>query len=171
MPRITQDTYRIHEVSISRTDQGRYSHSRANVLDKYPRNTTIIDRLDGPGMGYLDNPMLDLYNEDSLGARGGGLGWYITSTSQGHGQSTRQKPTWYISCPCDVLVMYQPRPPPLAPSDCGLGGLWTELDVVEQKWRTNCLGLAGIVWLSNSVDGDFADMEGNSNQGQRSHTV
>ena len=35
----------------------------------------------------------------TLGARGGGLGWYITSTSQGHGQSTRQKPTWYISSP------------------------------------------------------------------------
>ena len=32
----------------------------------------------------------------TLGARGGGLGWYITRTSQGHGQSTRQKPTWHI---------------------------------------------------------------------------
>jgi len=66
MPRISHDTYRIHEVSVSRTDQGRYPHSRANVLDKYPKNTTIVDRLDGPGMGYLDNPMLDLYNEDFL---------------------------------------------------------------------------------------------------------
>jgi len=66
MPRISHDTYRIHEVSVSRTDQGRYPHSRTNVLDKYPKNTTIVDRLDGPGMGYLDNPMLDLYNEDFL---------------------------------------------------------------------------------------------------------
>ena len=33
----------------------------------------------------------------SLGARGGFLGWYITSPSQGHRQSTWQKPTWYIA--------------------------------------------------------------------------
>ena len=51
---------------MSRTDQGRYPHSHTNILDKYPKNTTIIDRLDGEGMGYVDNPMLDLYNEDFL---------------------------------------------------------------------------------------------------------
>ena len=62
MPRISHDTYRIHEVSVSCTDQGRYPHSCANVIDKYPKNTTIIDHLDGEGMGYIDNPMLDLYN-------------------------------------------------------------------------------------------------------------
>jgi len=28
--------------------------------------TTIIDRLDGEGAGYIDNPMSDLYNEDFL---------------------------------------------------------------------------------------------------------
>ena len=33
----------------------------------------------------------------TLGAVGGVLGWYITSPSQGHGQSTWQKPTWYIA--------------------------------------------------------------------------
>jgi len=66
MPRICQDTYRIHEVSVSCTNQGRYPHSHANVIDPYPRNTTIIDWLDGEGMGYLDNPMNDLYNEDFL---------------------------------------------------------------------------------------------------------
>jgi len=66
MPRITQDTYCIHEVSVSRSNQGRYPHSHANVIDPYPKNTTIIDRLDGEGMGYIDNPMLDLYNEDFL---------------------------------------------------------------------------------------------------------
>jgi len=66
MPRIAQDTYRIHEVSVSQTDQGKYPHSCANVFDKYPKNTTIIDCLDGEGMGYIDNPMLDLYNEDFL---------------------------------------------------------------------------------------------------------
>jgi len=66
MPRIAQDTYRIHEVSVSRTDKGRYPHSCANVIDKYPKNTTIINRLDGEGMGYIDNPMWDLYNEDFL---------------------------------------------------------------------------------------------------------
>jgi len=66
MPRIAQDTYRIHEVSVSRTDQGRYPHSCQNVIDWYPKNTTIIDWLDGEGMGYLDNPMQDL----SLGAEG-----------------------------------------------------------------------------------------------------
>jgi len=66
MPRIAQDTYHIHEVSVSCTDQGRYPHSRANILNKYPKNTTIIDRLDGEGIGYIDNPMLDLYNEDFL---------------------------------------------------------------------------------------------------------
>ena len=66
MPRISHDTYCIHKVSVSHIDQGRYPHSRANVIDKYPKNTTIIDRLDGEGMGYIDNPMLDLYNEDFL---------------------------------------------------------------------------------------------------------
>jgi len=66
MPRICHDTYWIHEVSVSRTDQGRYPHSRANMLTPYPKNTTIIDRLDGEGAGYIDNPMLDLYNEDFL---------------------------------------------------------------------------------------------------------
>jgi len=66
MPRITHNTYRIHEVSVSRTDQGRYPHSRANVIDPYPKNTRIIDRLDGDGNAYLDNPMNDLYNEDFL---------------------------------------------------------------------------------------------------------
>jgi len=66
MPRIAQDTYRIHEVSVSRTNQGRYPHSCANVLDKYPKNADIIDRLDGPGDGYINNPMLDLYNKDFL---------------------------------------------------------------------------------------------------------
>jgi len=32
----------------------------------YPKNATIIDRLDGEGTGYIDNPMLDLYNKDFL---------------------------------------------------------------------------------------------------------
>ena len=66
MPRITQNTYRIHEVSVSRTEQGRYPHSCANVIDPYPKNACIIDRLDGDGNSYLDNPMNDLYNEDFL---------------------------------------------------------------------------------------------------------
>jgi len=66
MPRVTQNTYRFAEVSVSRTDQGRYPHSRANVIEPYPRNTRIIDRLDGDGNSYLDNPMNDLYNEDFL---------------------------------------------------------------------------------------------------------
>jgi len=66
MPRIAQDTYCIHEVSVSRTDQGCYPHSRQNVIDRYPKNTTIIDQLDGEGMGYIDNPMHNLYNEDFL---------------------------------------------------------------------------------------------------------
>jgi len=66
MPRICHDKYCIHEVSVSRTDQGRYPHSRANVIDPYPKNTRIIDRLDGDGNSYLDNPMNDLYNEDFL---------------------------------------------------------------------------------------------------------
>jgi len=66
MPRIAQDTYRIHGVSVSRTDQGRYPHSRANVVTPYPRNHTIIDCLDGEGQGYIDNPMSDLYNDDFL---------------------------------------------------------------------------------------------------------
>ena len=66
MPRLTQNTYRIGEVSVSCTDQGRYPHSRANVIDPYPRNTHIIDRLDGEGDSYLDNPMNDLYNEDFM---------------------------------------------------------------------------------------------------------
>jgi len=66
MPRIAQDTYRIHGVSVSRTNQGCYPHSRANVITPYPKNITIIDRLDGEGLGYIDNPMLDLYNKDFL---------------------------------------------------------------------------------------------------------
>jgi len=66
MPRITQNTYRIAEVNVSRTDQGRYPHSRTNVIDPYPKNTRIIDRLDGEGNAYVDNPMHDLYNEDFL---------------------------------------------------------------------------------------------------------
>jgi len=66
MPRIAHNTYRMAEVSVSRTDQGKYPHSRANVFDPYPKNTRIIDRLDGDGNSYLDNPMNDLYNEDFL---------------------------------------------------------------------------------------------------------
>jgi len=66
MPRITQDTYHIYDVSVSHTNQGCYPHSHANVVTPYPKNTTIIDRLDGEGVGYIDNPMLDLYNEDFL---------------------------------------------------------------------------------------------------------
>jgi len=66
MPRVTQNTYYIAEVSVSRTDQGRYPHSRTNVIDPYPKNTRIIDRLDGEGNAYVDNPMHDLYNEDFL---------------------------------------------------------------------------------------------------------
>ena len=66
MPRICQDTYHIHEVSVSHTAQGRFPHSRTNVLMPYPKNATIIDRLDGEGTGYIDNPMLDLYNKDFL---------------------------------------------------------------------------------------------------------
>ena len=38
----------------------------------------------------------------TLGARGSVLGWYITSPSQGHGQSTRQKPTWHILSPFKI---------------------------------------------------------------------
>ena len=66
MPKITQNTYCIYDVSISRTDQGRYPHSHANIIDPYPKNARIIDRLDGDGNAYLDNPMNDLYNEDFL---------------------------------------------------------------------------------------------------------
>ena len=66
MPHVTQNTYRVTEVNVSRTDQGRYPHSRANVIDPYPKNTRIMDRLDGEGNAYLDNPMNDLYNEDFL---------------------------------------------------------------------------------------------------------
>jgi len=66
MPRVTQNTYRVAEFNVSRTDQGRYPHSRANVIDPYPKNTRIMDRLDGEGNSYLDNPMNDLYNEDFL---------------------------------------------------------------------------------------------------------
>jgi len=66
MPRVTQNTYRIAEVSVSHTNQGRYPHSRSNVIDPYPKNTRIIDRLDGEGNAYVDNPMHDLYNEDFL---------------------------------------------------------------------------------------------------------
>jgi len=63
---MTHNTYHIHEVSVSRTDQGRYPHSCANVIDPYPKNTRIVDHLDGDGNAYLDNPMNDLYNEDFL---------------------------------------------------------------------------------------------------------
>jgi len=66
MPRICHDTYHIHEVSVSCTDHGRYPHSRDNVIDPYPKSTTIIDCLDGEGQGYIDNPMPDLYNKDFL---------------------------------------------------------------------------------------------------------
>jgi len=66
MPRVTQNTYCVAEVSVSRTDQGRYPHSRGNIIDLYPKNTRIMDRLDGDGNAYLDNPMHDLYNEDFL---------------------------------------------------------------------------------------------------------
>jgi len=66
MPRIAQDTYCIHEVSVSRTDQGKYPHACSNVVTPYPKNTTIIDRLDNEGASYIDNPMSDLYNEDFL---------------------------------------------------------------------------------------------------------
>jgi len=48
---------------VSCTDQGRYPHSHANVIDCYPKNSTIVDQLDGPGEG---NPMNDLYNKDFL---------------------------------------------------------------------------------------------------------
>ena len=44
----------------------RCSHSFLGTLAPSAKNTTIIDRLDGEGMGYIDNPMLDLYNEDFL---------------------------------------------------------------------------------------------------------
>jgi len=53
-------------MSVSRTDQGRYPHSHSNIVTPYPKNATIINRLDGEGMGYIDNPMSDLYNEDFL---------------------------------------------------------------------------------------------------------
>jgi len=66
MPRISQDTYHIHGISISCTNQGRYPHSCSNIVSPYPKNTTIINRLDGEGAGYIDNPMGDLYNEDFL---------------------------------------------------------------------------------------------------------
>jgi len=66
MPRIAQDTYRIGDVSISRSAQGKFPHARDNVIDPYPRNTKIIDRLDGPGNGYLDLYQNDLHNEDFL---------------------------------------------------------------------------------------------------------
>jgi len=41
----------------------------------------------------------DIAGLETLGARGGVLGRYITSTSQGYGQSTRQEPTRYIPSP------------------------------------------------------------------------
>jgi len=66
MPRISQDTYRIHDVSVSCTDQGCYPHSHSNVVTPYPKNTIIIDHLHGEGVGYIDNPMSDLYNKDFL---------------------------------------------------------------------------------------------------------
>jgi len=66
MPRIAQDTYCIHKISVSHTDQGKYPHARSNVVTPYPKITTIIDCLDGEGMGYIDHPMHDLYNEDFL---------------------------------------------------------------------------------------------------------
>jgi len=42
MPHIAQDTYCIHKVSVFCTDQGRYPHSHANVIDHYPKNTTTL---------------------------------------------------------------------------------------------------------------------------------
>jgi len=53
----------------------------------------------GDGVNFSVNSNDDQVTLYTLGARGGVLGWYITSPSQGHGQSTRQKPTWYISHP------------------------------------------------------------------------
>jgi len=66
MPCLCHDKYRIGDISISRSAQGKFPHSRGNVFDPYPKNTTIIDRLDGPGNGYLDLYQNDLYNEDFL---------------------------------------------------------------------------------------------------------
>jgi len=66
MPRIAHDRYRIAELSVSRSEQGRYPHARDNIINPYPRNTQVIDCLDGPGNGYLDVYQNDLYNEDFL---------------------------------------------------------------------------------------------------------
>jgi len=44
-----------------------------------------------------DDPTLELsYESQSLGARGGVLGWYTANTLQGHGQSTHYIPTWAL---------------------------------------------------------------------------
>jgi len=40
----------------------------------------------------------------TLGTRGGGPGRYTAGTSQGRGQCTRQKPTWYIA---NIFKIYQ----------------------------------------------------------------
>jgi len=66
MPRISSTKYRIHDVSVTRTEVGRYRHVRGHVFAAYPHSSAIIDRLDKPGSEYLDDQMSDLYDEDFL---------------------------------------------------------------------------------------------------------
>jgi len=66
MPRMSATKYRIHDVSVTRTEQGHYHHVRGHVFAQYPHSSTIIDRLDKPGSEYLDDKMDDLYDEDFL---------------------------------------------------------------------------------------------------------
>ena len=66
MPRISSNKYHLFDVSVSRTVQGKYWHSRENVITPYPHPASIIDHLDAPGMEYFEDRMANLYNEDFL---------------------------------------------------------------------------------------------------------
>jgi len=66
MPRISSNKYHLHDVSVTRTVQGGFHHSKANVFTSYPHPASVIDRLDALGMEYFEDSMVDLYNEDFL---------------------------------------------------------------------------------------------------------
>ena len=73
----------------------------SRILYTYPHiscGTVATFSFKTPSTNYLTNDKII-----PLGARGGVLGWYITSPLQGHGQSTRQRPTWYISSPFRIF--------------------------------------------------------------------
>ena len=51
---------------VSHTAQGRFHHSKSNVVTPYPHPASIIDCLDCPGANYFEDHMANLYNEDFL---------------------------------------------------------------------------------------------------------